>query len=81
MFSGRLPTEANITPSGANDIYYFEAIQYEYTVQIDPDDYSDTEPWRGEIDDLIDEFNDNSDRIEVNVYSLDKIERNLWEAL
>mmetsp|Transcript_10141 Transcript_10141/g.1505 ORF Transcript_10141/g.1505 Transcript_10141/m.1505 type:complete len:156 (+) Transcript_10141:588-1055(+) len=83
MFSGRLPEEMTYETSGANDIYYFEAVQYEYTVQIDDDDEDEEDviDWKDSLEDLVDDFNDTTNVIKVHMFSLDRLGKDLAEAV
>lgn len=86
MFSGRLPKQVTQDATGSNNVrlrqvYYFEAIQYEYTVQSEDADDSDMEDWEDELEDMIDDFNDSNDVITVNMYSLSRLEKYVWDSL
>jgi hypothetical protein len=86
MFSGSLPKEVVQDTSGSNNVspsqlYYFEAIQYEYTAQSEDANDSDLEDWEDDLEDLIDDFNDANDVITVNMYSLSRLEKSVWDSL
>lgn len=76
-FSGRLPMRLDTTDSGSNDIYYAEAIQWDYIVQVEDDEADDLEDWEDELEDAVDDFNDANDDIEVHVYYMGQLRRDL----
>jgi hypothetical protein len=60
-FSGRLPTDLETSDSGGNNLYYAEAIQFDYLARPEDDESGDDlADWEDELEDLVDDFNDES---------------------
>lgn len=81
MFSGRRPKETIFWESGRNNIYYFQAIQYQYTIQRDDPDESDLHDWQENIETLVEDFNDANAFIDIHVFSVDTVSESLYDEM
>ena len=81
IFSGRMPKDLTTKEDGSNNIYYFEALQIEYTFHVDEDDEDDINSWLDDLEELVEDISDDSDFIDAYFYSLDRIEKNLWDGV
>ena len=85
-FSGRLPNNLTVDSTGANDViptqlYYFQALQYEYTLMIDDHDQDQLTDWQDAIETLISSFNTQAVYIKISQYSLDSTYKDLIDAI
>ncbi|CAG9332543.1 unnamed protein product [Blepharisma stoltei] len=81
MLSGRLPYNLTVDSDGSNNIYYFEAMQYEYYTQ--PNDLSDSEisDWESELRDFVKKFNEKSMYITADLYFLGLVKSDFVDSL